>query len=178
MKKVILIVVALLAVGGGAAFLLTRDKKNDSGASNSGTSASSGSYKIMKACDAFTLEDAKVVLGADAQTGISSPDNSTDDLNVSTCTFTNPANAGATLLARSAKTKTGADSNAKQFATLPEGATAVTGYGDKAYYEPTYGQLNILKNSNWYILSNGGIRPTDKTIELAKKMADQIISKL
>ena len=54
----------------------------------------------------------------------------------------------------------------------------VTGFGDDAYWDPTYGQLNILAHNNWYILSIGGLRPTDKTLTSAKTFATRIISRL
>lgn len=179
MNKKIVALIGVVVILAGATLVVV-SKKDDSGnpGGKENTSSSTSKYKQVNACTAFTLADAQAVLGTGAQAG--SDDGSateSDDISVSTCTYTG-SGVAATLLARSAKTADGAASNASQFATLPETGTSVTGYGDKAYWDSAYGQLNILKNNNWYILSNGPIRATDRTLENGKKLADQIISHL
>jgi hypothetical protein len=182
MKKLILIIVAVVVLGGGAAVLITH-KKNTTNTSSNSTSTTSPTpsnekFKIVEACTAFTQADAEAVLGAGSKAGTNTGDTNTDDISVSTCSYTGPNSTVASLLARSAKTVDGASSNMTQFASLPSTAVSVSGYGDKAYWDSTYGQLNILRNNNWYILSAGAVKPADKSIDVAKKMADQIISKL
>ncbi len=179
MNKKVIAAVGVVIVLIGAGLVLVNKKDNSStSSSNESTSSSSSKYKIVNACEVFTLADAQAVLGSSAQAGTSDGSaTESDDISVSTCTYTAPGIA-ATLLARSAKTADGTTSNNGQFATLPSTGTDVQGYGDKAYWDSAYGQLNILKNNNWYILSNGPIRAENNTVESAKKLADQIISRL
>ncbi len=179
------IIVAVLVIGGAAGYLLTRKgstivtgSTNTSGAPSS---TSSGTYKVVDACTALTQTDANTLLGTTAIKGDTSQGNSTsDDRNVSTCSYSiaTPLKS-LTLLARSAKTATGADSNHTQATTgKPATGQVVAGFGDSAYWDPTYGQLNIFVHNNWYILSSGGLRPSDKTLDGAKAMATLIMSRL
>jgi hypothetical protein len=179
MNKLIAIVISIVVIGSVAVALLTKNNTSNSSNSSVVATTKTSSYNIVDACVAFTQASADAILGTGAKPGDNSLGNtSSDDINVSTCTYSGANSMAATLLARSAKTATGATSNVHQFTTIPAGASSVSGYGDKAYYDPAYGQLNILKNNNWYILTNGGLRPSDKTLAGAKLMADQIISKL
>ncbi len=196
MKKIILIVVGLVVIGGGVAyFVINSGNDNKSTTSNKSASATTSSktsttYKVVKACDALTPEVAKTVLGDTAQPGSSDANNhetSTTDVTVTNCTYTAGVPSAqnistlvsAGILARSAKTKTGADSNAAQF-TSSGSAThqAVSGYGDAAYWNSAYGQFNILKHNNWYILSTGTNNPATRTLDAAKLYADAIIDNL
>jgi hypothetical protein len=182
MKKLVpfLIVVVVIVGGAGAYFLFKKDNKLVS-STETASSKSEGGYKIVEACDAVTQADANALLGAGAVKGDNSfGDTSSDDINVSTCTYTQASNMKSlTLLARSAKTRDGVASNNDQFTTLlPAAAQNVTGFGDKAYWDPTYGQLNILLHKNWYILTIGGLKPTDKTLDEAKTFATRIMPRL
>ena len=126
-KKVVAAAGVVIVLIGAVLFVTS--KKNDSTVSNSKetTSSSTSKYKIVNACEVFTLTDAQAVLGSGSQAG--SDDGSateSDDISVSTCTYT-ASGVAATLLARSAKTADGAASNASQFTSLPATATTVDG---------------------------------------------------
>lgn len=183
MKKLlpILVVLAIIAAGVGGYFLVKNDNKLVSSTPESKATTSSF-YKVVNACDAFTEADAKVVLGAAATKGdLTSVDNSTDDVNVSTCSYSEATTLKtATLLARSAKSADGAASNRVMFTTgtRPPTAQVIADIGDSAYWDPTYGQLNILMHNNWYILTSGGLKPSDKTVEDAKVFAARILPRL
>ena len=44
--------------------------------------------------------------------------------------------------------------------------------GDKAFFNPQFLQLNILKGGNWYIASSYSGRPTSATIESDTQLAN------
>lgn len=192
MKKLLpFILLLVLIIGGVGVWQLT---KKDSKSSNDGSTAVDTSSKVdqnfkgVDACTVFTIEEAQKVLGITAKKGdTKAGDVSNDQVSVSTCSYSTPLADGAsvssiktaTLLARSAKNSEGAKGNKSQFGTgMPAGAQKVDGYGNDAFWNPAFGQLNIMKNNNWYILSSGSPKVSDKTLDDAKKLADVIIDKL
>lgn len=145
------------------------------------------SYKPKKACSIFTLADAKRVLGATVKGGASPANSSSGDLTVSTCSYSKDldsaapvsASQSATLLLRAPITTGGAESNNNQFGPLrPADAVNVSGYGQSAYWDPQFGQLDILKNNTWYILSTGPLTPSSRTLDQTKQLADILIAKM
>lgn len=182
MKKFIPVIIAAVVIAGAAgAYILT--KKDNALVENSDPLTSqkkAASAKVVDACTLLTQADADAVLGSGATKGEKTKDTSTDDINVSTCTYTQASNfKAATILARSAKTSAGTDSNKAMFSSqLPASIQKIDGIGDSAYWDPTYGQLNILKNNNWYIVSVGGLKPTDKTLSETRVLADRVLSRM
>ena len=173
---------ALLALGGCGQTKPTA-AKTDSGSS----SPADTSYptQTRKACDVLTAEIAKSLLGSVAAAAPPVPVADSDAVLVTTCVRANAVTGldktrSLSLLMRVAKSKVGATANESVFssASLPTGAQNVSGYGDHAFWNPAYGQLNILKNGNWYILSSGLIDPRKHTLPDAEKLADKIIDKL
>lgn len=199
MNKLIPLVVAGAVVVGGGIFLITKNDDDSVSVTNRATGQSqtvkTGEAAIINvdACDVLTEAAAKQVLGAGAEKGNTAAGNaSSDDISVTNCNYnykpvtTGPAlqqlqsAVAAGILARSAKTKTGAESNKAVFGPQkPAGVQDVSGYGDKAYFNPKFGQLNILKGGNWYILSHyTGVSPSKGTLEDAKKLADAVKNNL
>lgn len=135
-------------------------------------------YAIHEACDILTPELAKKIIGNDASA--KARDTSSDAIVVSNCTYFSDANQlSVGLLARSARDKTGANTNQSQFASKkPIDAQNIVGYGDSAFWLARYGQLNILKGNTWYILSTGPVAVQKHTLDQTKQFADQIIDKL
>ncbi len=192
MKKIIPLIIVLV-VAAGTFLLFSMDNSKDSstsGTESQETSNAGKSFNPPAACDVFTLEEAKKVLGETAEVPdtVVPPTASSDDISVSQCIYQTPADTlaairaqkQASVLVRGAKTETGADSNKDYFSgsTRPAEAEDVSGYGDAATWNAQFGQLNILKNNNWYILQTGSSTPAERTLEQAKSMADAIISKL
>jgi hypothetical protein len=138
----------------------------------------------------LTPDDARKLLGNSITGGATSANAATNDIDVSTCAYTQqfPSNTpvstvrealSVTILVRAAKSDAGAVSNSNQFGPRkPTDAQDINGYGDNAYWYPAGGQLNILKRNNWYILTYGKISPNDRTLEQTKQFADLIIAKL
>ncbi len=181
--------VVLVVAAATAVVLASRSTKSQDEKLSNQTSSTADEENgpAKKACSIFTLADAKKLLGDSAKGGQTNSSTSSDDLAVTTCTYTKDAGSNApvtgsksaTLLVRAPKTDQGENSNQNQFGPLkPTNVQDVSGYGDKAYWDPQYGQLNILKNANWYILSYGPITPADRTLGQTEQMADLLVSKL
>lgn len=182
------VLVAVLVVAAGATgYLVTKHfvvKKQPA--------AAAFSTRIVDACTVLTQATAEELLGPTAKKGDTAGFNLTpkgDNMNISNCTYSVNTNiAGATdttkitslsVLASSAKTSVGAESNKAQFgASKPAGADTVTGLGDGAFWDQKVGQLNILKGNNWYILSRGSGPVTDRKLDDAKKFANEIVTRL
>lgn len=200
MNKLILAIIAGIVVVGGGVFLVTR---GDDGKTATVTNTSTGQSQTVQtgndaivavdACDVLTESAAKQVLGDAATKGDTAAGSAASaDVSVSNCVYTAKsvtsgsalAQAQSTnaagLLVRAAKSQTGAESNKAQFGSAkPSGVEDVSGYGDKAYWNPQYGQLNILKGGNWYIVSHyTGLSPSKGTLDQAKQLADAIKNNL
>lgn len=185
-KKLIISIVAIIVVVGGVMAWSLLGKKDSSTNTDSGQTLSF-SAKIIDACKVLTPEIATQYLGETPETSETpSTEASSDDINVSNCAYSTkfvigqPASLrSASLLVRSAKTQDGADSNENVFTDQrPAGVETVSGYGNDAFWNPSIGQLNILKNNNWYIIQAGGVSPTNRTSADAKKLTDLLIGDL
>lgn len=193
MKRAWLYIIgAVLVVAAGVGiFVAMNNSNNHSGKSTTASTAynnsSNQAFKPKQACSVFTLADAKQVLGDSAKGGETTGNTSSDDLEVSTCSYTQDSGSNvpvagsksASLLVRAPKTGAGITSNQNQFGPLkPADSERVAGYGDNAYWDPQFGQLNILKHNAWYILSYGPITPSSRTLDQAKQLADILIDKM
>lgn len=81
------------------------------------------------------------------------------------------------ILVRVAITSAGAKTNKDQFGDLrPKGVQDVSGLGDSAYYNVEFGQLNVLKGGNWYIITSysGSLKGT---LDANKLLADKLTLK-
>lgn len=178
---------AVLVAGAGVAVFFAAGNAKDNKSSPSNSSNLSATSSSKKACSIFTLGEAKQLLGDSAKGSAGPPENDSADLTVSSCVYKQTsgpdapvtANKSASLLVRSPKTAAGAQSNLNQFDTVkPANVQDVSGYGDKAYWDRGHGQLDILKNNNWYILSYGSPTPSSRTLDEAKQLADLLINRL
>lgn len=141
-----------------------------------------------QACGIFTLADAKRLLGDSVKGGDNPADTSSQDIDVTTCNYLQdlsssnvPVSSGktASLTVKIPKTADGIKSNQGQFGPIkPSGVEDISGYGDNAYWDTEHGQLDILKNNTWYILSNGSTTPSSRTLDEARQMADLLIGKM
>jgi len=134
----------------------------------------------IEACSLFTEAEAKSTLGSAAQKGTESGPNSTKDIQASICSYNNGSTDPATfktaaVIVRSPLSQKGANSNAAQFNKLQSSAKEVSGYGEKAYWSPVFGQLNILKDNNWITVYYGSLSPQGRTLGDAEKVAKQAL---
>ena len=186
-KLVLLVIGGVIVVGGGAALLISRGN-NSVKVTNTSTGqlqevkTGNAAFVAVDACDVLTENVAKQILGDGATKGDTSAGNvSSDAVSVSNCIYSvkidpNATKAnntkGVSVLARGAKTQIGADSNKAQFGSAkPAGVLDVSHVGDQAFYNPNFGQLNVLKTSNWYIVSNYSGSATTGTIESDTQLA-------
>jgi hypothetical protein len=179
----------LLAIN-GCGFGSGEDTTSVAGSTSSSESAvapDEHSYptQTSTACDVLTARAAKEVLGTVGPASTPPPANASAGVGVSSCVRSNALSAddaaeSASLLMRVARTARGAQNNAAVFASdsRPAGSQNVTGYGEKAFWNPAFGQLSILNEGNWYILAAGPINPRQRTLEDAKKLADAVKDKL
>jgi hypothetical protein len=151
--------------------------------------AGRGAKDGIDASDVLTAAIAGQILGdAAAKADLPAGRVSTKDVSVSSCVYTariDPQGArgirntkGVSVLVRAAKTSAGADSNKSQFSVnKPVGVQDVDGLGDKAFFNPQYGQLNILKGGNWYIVSSYSGSVGRGTVESCRQLADLLALK-
>jgi hypothetical protein len=179
----------LVIVAATSLYLAVHNSKtnNKSSPQTTNTSSSQPVAKPKQACSIFTLAEAKQLLGTTAKGGDNPASGSSDDLSVTTCSYIQDtgnntsvtSSKSATLLVRAPKTSTGVTSNQNQFGPLkPADAQPVAGYGSVAYWDVQFGQLNILKNNTWYILSYGPPTPSARTLDQTKQLADLLVDKM
>jgi len=191
MRKLWFYLLAIILVGGTAAaiFAAVKNSKSHDDNSSAGRTASPAKKpEAKRACLIFTLADAKQLLGDTAKGGVNPIyDNPQGDLAVTSCTYTQDQGANApvssrqsaTLLVRVPLSDGAIASNQSQFgAVKPLDVQDVDGYGDKAYWDSSHGQLNILKDNTWYVLSYGPAAPAGRSLDQTKQMADEIVAKL
>jgi hypothetical protein len=192
MRKILIYLIGLLFISGAVVAIVIAAKSskdhNDKNAANTSAVTPKKSAAVSKkACDIFTLADAKQLLGGNVKGGENTVPAASPDLTVSSCSYTQdtgnsqPVNsaASAALLMRHPTTSSGISSNQNEFGNLrPAGVQDVPGYGDAAYWDGEHGQLNILKNNDWYILSYGTTTPADRTLDQATQLAAILIGKM
>ncbi len=114
---------------------------------------------------------------------------SSENIEVVDCTYSqkpstasNPAEKlkSSSVLIRSPKNSIGQEYNKYGFNEgRPAGMQDVSGYGQKAYWDPKLGLLNVLENNKWVILSNGVTSaPTERNLDDTKKLADIVVHRL
>lgn len=177
--------IALVAAAAVMVYLAFHEiKKHSDNISQNSSSASPVSAN--KACQIFTVADARTLLGADVKAGENPAGQSSPDMDVSTCAYrqsgSNNDLAGrksATLLVRSPETAKGATSNDNEFGALkPVNVQDTQGFGEKAFWDVSKGELDILKNHVWYVLSYGPSTPASRTLDQASQMAGLLSPKL
>ena len=183
-KKTLLVVVivGIVVIFGGVTALVVGLNKGSEKEGTQGGTVSSTKYEAAKACDLYTLSEAKEVLGENTEVGDNTPAVNSDDISVDTCTYTLPGATladmkGTSVLVRSPLSKDGEESNKEGFESQrPSDATTVDGYGEAAYFNPQYGQLNIYADGVWYIINSGNsLRPDLSTIDDVTIVADKVL---
>ena len=158
---------------------------NNSSTTTTSTTTKSPSTRIVKAREVFTLSDAQTLLGDNVTAGDSTEPATTESISVDSASYDNNATIVAdiriiSIMVRTALDNDGKDSNAEAFkpggAANPSGAIAVSGYGEKAFWDPSLHELAILKENVWIGIVYGGTNPTNNTLEDAKKVADLVIT--
>jgi hypothetical protein len=142
-------------------------------------------YEPANACDLLTLDEAKTLLGDKTINGINKTPVQSKDVTVSQCGYSDglpdTANAMvAAIMVRTGINDAGIAQNKREFeAGKPSaGLEEVAGIGDKAYFNTGKGQLNVLKDSTWLLLSYGNnATPSANTLEDLTKLAKLTLNK-
>lgn len=179
MKKIYIVlgIVIAIAAAGAALYFFTRPSDTSSNSS----SQSSKTFTQIDACKLLTEDKAKDILGTSAMLGDESTPTSTDDLKMTNCTYNNDAGnfkdiVSASVLVRSPISDDGLNSNVQTFENPAIiGEDQVKGVGDKAVWNAGTGQLNVLKDDNWIIISYGKSTPSSRTLDEAKNAAAKIL---
>lgn len=178
MKKILPIIIVVIVIIGVMAIYFAI-KNDDSPTATTKTPAVT--FKVVKACDALSIDNAKAIIGGDAKIDetASKTDKDTNDISLTHCKYVS-ASGTVSVQSRSAKDQSGLDSNKMAFKlpTKPKGMKDIANLGELAYWDSRQGQLHILKNNNWYIIQVGSSNSTERTIDKAKQAADQIINNL
>jgi hypothetical protein len=190
MKKIWPVVIGILMVAALIVVVIwaaSSFKNHNDGINTASTSPAKSKSFQKTACEIFTLADAKELLGDTAKGGIVGITTTTKDMLISSCAYKQDdgsnapvsSSKSASLKIYHPKSTMGIASNKNQFGTLkPKEVENVYGYGQSAYWDSDNGQLNILKANNWYVLSNGVLSPSDRTLDEAKQLADLLLGKL
>lgn len=167
---------AVVVLGIALLLVANKDKKNTH------TAAGATTFAAIDACERYTLEEAKDVLGDATTKGDQTTPTSSEDMNVSTCSYTSNAPEAkdlrvSTVLIRSPLTEIGVSTNGEAFASeKPEGTEDVSGYGEKAYWDPATGQMSVLQQDRWFIINTGAAAPAQRTLDEAKAVADKVFN--
>ncbi len=137
------------------------------------------SYK--KACDLFKLQDAQNVLGSGAQKGSSTQTNSESaQRSVTTCTYSYDPGSLSDLVTATVLVRASSDAEAKKSfeSSRSDNAQDIKDYGDAAYWNPSLGQINLLKGNYWVTVSAGAGPLDSRQQDLPTKIAGIIVKRI
>jgi hypothetical protein len=189
--------IGAVAIIGSIAGLACRDSDESRQAADVETGQQAEFADIKQACDVFTLDMARQLLGESAkQSEISAPfAGSTDDIAGSTCTYEaedpTPRNQfvttiTASILLNGAKTDIGKSSNRFTFEQgkseveqAGEQTETVIGLGDAAYYiGGITNQLQVLVEDGKYVLIVSAMDPDGNNQVVTERLARWVTEKL
>ncbi len=141
-------------------------------------------YQPADACEMFTREEAKELLGERLLRATTQKPAQTANTAVSKCGYTdgNPEAENmivAAVVVRSGINDEGTQLNKTDFAKAKpkDNVKTVKDLGEDAYFDEKLGQLNVLRGHEWIILSYGvGEAPSLNTVDQAVELAHKVIS--
>jgi hypothetical protein len=189
------VVLLVIVLGGGYLLLHNRAPSKPTAVNHTTSAPASAKYEGKLACDLFTLDEAKSIIGSNARPlPISALGNrAVQDTSLTTCPYTTASGDAAsqdpyqtaTLQVYFAKNAAGQTENQKNFneAQKQGSIAAVTNLGAQAFYNSTYGQLEILKGSYWLVVASSTSNPTGSTAPVYSqdndtKIAQAVLAKL
>jgi hypothetical protein len=136
-------------------------------------------YEPANACDLMTMAEAKTLLGDKTINGVNITPEQQGDITISKCSYSDGlpdvSNAVvAAIIVRSGINDPGIALNKAQFISGKPSSHVqdVSGLGDIAYFNQINGQLNVLKDSTWIVVSYGsGSDSTTNTVDNDTKLA-------
>lgn len=141
-------------------------------------------YEPADACDLLTLDEAKSLLGDKTINGVNETPVQSGVVTVSKCSYSDglPDTAHAkvaAIIVRSGIDDAGIALNKAQFeAGKPSvGIQEIKGIGDSAYFNAGLGQLNVLKDSTWIVISYGaGSDPQANTLQDTEALSKLVLN--
>ena len=152
----------------------------DPATGTSGPADASVRDEPIEACDVLTPERAVEILGPVADVPTSTAPTAGDaDAAVTSCTYLaadrneRDGRISVGLVVRTALSAVGAGTNRDRFAPagLPPEAQQVDGIGERAFWAPGLGQLNVLADDQWYVLTYGGLDPRQNSLSETREAA-------
>jgi hypothetical protein len=135
---------------------------------------------FKKACDVFTLADATAVLGEGATQTPTHSDTISAQKSVTTCLYSYDPGSLSDIVSASMLLQGAPAGQTQQSFTQarPANAETIKDYGDQAFWDPSLGQLNILKGSYWVIISAGSGPLNQRQPDLPRRIADIIMKRI
>ncbi|MFZ1360500.1 MAG: hypothetical protein WAS27_00490 [Candidatus Saccharimonadales bacterium] len=140
-------------------------------------------YQPTNACHRLTPQKATQLLGSAAIQSSSKPPTRVGDTMTSACGYTDGNQDTnlmivAAVMIRSGVNDKGVAENKVAFAEAGsrQSNKSVQGIGDSAFFDPERGQLNVLSERDWMIISYGiGADPLSNTVDDTTKLAREIL---
>lgn len=141
------------------------------------------SFKIVDPCDLLTQERADGLLGKPTVKNevVTDLQTESDDVTTKACEYRvedSPEGLHAKIIARSPRTTSGKSANEVVFKNIPQQTNEVKGYGEGAYWNQEFGQLNILNAGVWYTIEIGKESAAQRSEDQATNLAGLIKQQL
>lgn len=144
-----------------------------------GVAASAVAQDAFDACEVFTLEEAKKVLGAGAQPEPANPKVKRPRV-VPSCSYT-IAKDGKTIAATASFRSGRAEADlqrAFEEDRLRFQSKPVLIEGGSGYWSAKQGQMHLLKGRHWVSAAVGGAKPGERDAEMSRRLAEILVKKL
>jgi hypothetical protein len=176
MKKLLLLVIAsIVLVFASIFFALTSSVKSDLP-----STALPPARLYKRACDLFTLDDAKRMVDANIQVVKSGQSNTIIDGTAdTTCAYGIPAN-GAYPLSVIVRVQDSSEVVAQKNYRVAQGKfpILVQNLGDSAHWQTDTAQLHVLKGQYWLVISAGSGEPKLRNYDLPVRIAEHVLTGL
>ncbi len=188
MKRIIGFGISVVALG--ALIFVPISAQRGKHESSSEKKAEALAEQLSKACQIFSEKAATTALGGQVEKSddANAAQASSDDVAVSQCAYVQKLTGTVTpenqkrssIVVRTSRTDSARQLSKGLFTpeNRPAGSEQINGYGEAAFWNPAFGQLNILKDGNWYIIESGSQLPDRRTKAEAEKLADALKSQL
>lgn len=139
-------------------------------------------YQPINACEAFNPDEAKSLIKGEVINGTNTAAQLSGDTAISKCAYSDINQdmnkmLVAAVTVRSAINDEGVAQNKSEFAIASRSVDVepVSDVSESAFYNPLRGQLNVLREKQWLILSFGvGSTPQENTLDDLKLLAAQM----
>jgi len=148
----------------------TSPASNTSAGDSTADSVNTTPKPVTAACSLLTLTVAKQLLGNGATSSTPSDTSSMQatDTSLSACAYASGSST-LQLVIRTPTSSLGTSENDTVFGSgRPTNTTAVQGYGQSAYWDPSNASLDVLGSNNWYVITTSS--GSESNAEAAAKL--------